>query len=228
MTTLNSPSGSSRGTVVATIIAAMLAAVAAVFAAVYASNVNNRLGHLSNAVSADSVAVQRQAVEAQQNLQYQTLISQTIPKLLSPNPQDRQAGLETLLVLEPNRAPAVLKQLEASLPPDQQALLSGPMQQANVVAQATGGWGIVVGSDDTQDAAKTEVARAIGAGLAPVSIYENFGNFATVVTGFADEATANSSLVIARAKVRQSSFVVRMNVWCPRPAPASDGDQKCT
>jgi pyruvate/2-oxoglutarate dehydrogenase complex dihydrolipoamide acyltransferase (E2) component len=91
----------------------------------------------------------------------------------------------------------------------------------------TSQFGIVIGSDVTEAAARDELKRAQAANLDPAKIFERQGWYATVVMfPNRDAATSNLATVQDKAK-RPDAFVVDLSNWCATQTPVGNDLIEC-
>jgi TIR domain len=79
----------------------------------------------------------------------------------------------------------------------------------------TGGFGVVLGSDVSIEAARDEITRASKNGIKSASLYLRNGYYASIAI-FENQTTAQDSLKIAK-NFRSDAYVARMGAWCRNP-----------
>ena len=98
------------------------------------------------------------------------------------------------------------------------------VERAQSTLPGGGPQAVVMGSDRTLEAARDEVRRAAGAGIANVAVYQRNGYFATIATTDTRDQAAEV-LRIARG-FRPDAYVTRLSAWCLNPTPR-DGFTEC-
>jgi hypothetical protein len=87
--------------------------------------------------------------------------------------------------------------------------------QASVFAQDTGfSWGIIVGADSTSKAALDEVQR-VQKLLGKKATLIRCNNWIRTVILVSERREAIQVLQSAQRKIRPSSYLVDMRIWCP-------------
>ncbi|HAY22692.1 MAG TPA: hypothetical protein DCY27_11110 [Desulfobacterales bacterium] len=86
----------------------------------------------------------------------------------------------------------------------------------------TGTAGIVIGADKTLDEARHEVKRAKIQGFGDVAIYRRQGMYRTVLR-FPSREEAEKALPKIREIVRDSSYLVILDKWCPNAKETENG-----
>jgi hypothetical protein len=76
-------------------------------------------------------------------------------------------------------------------------------------------WSVVIGSDTDRSGAEGEVTRVAKLGYDQIAVYRRGSLFATTVGDFPSQRAADSAVIALRARVRDSSFVVKLATWCP-------------
>jgi uncharacterized protein YukE len=89
------------------------------------------------------------------------------------------------------------------------------VEKAQSAVAASGGWGVVFGSDGTLQAARDEIARAEKAGIVKGAIYFRNGYYASIAV-VEDRATAQSYLIAAK-RFRPDAYITSMATWCRSP-----------
>jgi len=218
-----------------TIVTAFLSLLSALGVA-YIGYQSRRLEHqvdlLKVRVEEESVAVERESVsleqrrfEAEQRMRRDEIIREYVPMLLSSEETERRIALAVLFVLYPNDAPDILAKVSEAIGEEQSQEFMAMMEQAESIAERTGDWGIVIGSDTTLEAALDEVRTAQEYGYEAV-VYYRGGWFATVVGPFPSQEVAESVNIVIRSEIRDSAFVINFNSWCPSPIQR-DGYLEC-
>jgi len=98
------------------------------------------------------------------------------------------------------------------------------VEKAQSSVAASGGWGVVFGSDVTLPAAQDEIARASRAGIPKGAIYFRSGYYASVAV-VESRTTAQDYLALAK-RFRLDAYIVSMATWCRLPQPR-DGFLEC-
>lgn len=98
------------------------------------------------------------------------------------------------------------------------------VEKAQVAAAASGGWGVMFGSDLSLEAARDEIARAAEKGVRGTGVYYRNGYYASVaVTN--DRSTAQDYLAIVKS-FRPDSYIASIAAWCRNPQQR-DGYVEC-
>lgn len=176
--------------------------------------------------------LEKHKFENEQETQRRTTLTAIIPDLLGADQTKRQGAQALLLEFYPNEASAILGRV-ASLHPEQQTTIEAVVAKAEARSAETGTWGIVIGHDNSLDAARHEVERAAREDYA-ASVFKKGNWFITVVggrigqqqAGFANEDDAESANFEVSRVIRQGTQVVRLKEWCENPQ-AGDGVTQC-
>jgi len=148
-------------------------------------------------------------------------LSEVIPKLLSANESDRKSAKAVIVFFYPNDAKSILDAVAAQTSEAQREELK--LDPRQVEAIKTQAWGIVIGGDTTQASAQGEVDRAKSKGYDLVRVYYRQNYYRTVIAGFSDRESAERANISVTAKIRDSSYVVNLNSWCPNATKVGDG-----
>jgi hypothetical protein len=99
-----------------------------------------------------------------------------------------------------------------------------PTQRGTEQNDAGGTWAVVISADKKPDLAAYEVRRANKSlGYQQVAIYQRKNFLRTAIT-FHNRAEAEAELPKIQAHIRESSYVVNMDSWCPAPVKSDAGD----
>ena len=170
--------------------------------------------------------------EHEQETQRRTTLMSIIPDLLGEDQTKQQGAQALLLEFYPNEASAILGRV-ASLHPEHKAQIEAVVVEADTRSAETGTWGVVIGHDDSLDAARHEVEGAVREGFA-AAVYRKGKWFVTVVggrlgqqqAGFANEDDAASANFEISRVIRQGTQVVPLKEWCENPQ-AAGGFSQC-
>lgn len=184
-----------------------------------------------NSVYSDQQARQTEAqfdfekhkFEHEQATQRRMTLKDIIPDLLSAEEAKREGAQALLLEFYPNEAAAILGRV-ASLHPEQKQSIETVAVKAAARSSEVGTWGIIVGHDQSLDAARDEVKRAAAQGYA-ASVYKKGKWFVTVVggrpgqeqVGFANEDDAKSANFEISRSIRGGTQIVPLREWCANP-----------
>ena len=169
--------------------------------------------------------------EHEQETQRRATLKDIIPDLLGDDKAKRLGAQALLLEFYPNEASEILGRV-ASLHPEQKEKIEAAVLKAEARSAETGTWGIVIGHDDSLDAAQDEVERATKEGFA-ASVYKKGNWFVTVVggrlgqeqSGFANEDEAASANFEISRVIRAGTQVVALKEWCENPQAAGGATQ---
>ncbi len=161
--------------------------------------------------------------EHDKETQRRTTLMTIIPDLLGEDQTKRQGAQALLLEFYPNEAAAILGRV-SSLHPEQKEKIDAVVVKAEARSTETGTWGILIGHDDSLDAARDEVKRAAKEGYA-AAVYQKGNWFVTVVggrvgqeqIGFANEDDAASANFEISRLIREGTEVVALKEWCENP-----------
>jgi hypothetical protein len=98
------------------------------------------------------------------------------------------------------------------------------VEKAQSAISASGGWGVVFGSDISIEAARYEIARAAKRGIPAAEVYFRNGYYASIAI-VADRTTAQEYLAIAKT-FRPDAYIASMATWC-RNSQQRDGFADC-
>jgi hypothetical protein len=112
----------------------------------------------------------------------------------APTKPSQATATATPRAVEPSRAAAVAE-----------VLRSAPAEH----------WSVVIGSDTDRSGAEGEVTRVAKLGYDQIAVYRRGSLFATTVGDFPSQRAADNAVIALRARVRYSSFVVKLATWCP-------------
>jgi hypothetical protein len=168
---------------------------------------------------------QHKFIHEQEGQRRQTL-KDIIPNLFSESAPEREGAQALLLEIYPNEAKEILEHVARLRPAPQQETIAQVIRQADTISKEVGTWGVVIGHDDSADAAAAEVNHAKEVGFA-AAVYKKRSWFITVAQGrigqeqggFANEDDANrANFEISRA-IREGTYVVPLKKWCQNPQP---------
>lgn len=154
----------------------------------------------------------------------QKWIAENAPKLLSSVETDRKVAKALILFFYPSDAERILNDLAATVGPAvKKDLELNPAQSNEINSQR---WGIVVGGDATLDAALSEVRNAKSYNYRLVNVYLRQKYYRTVIEGYPDKASADRVNIAVAARIRDSSYVVNLNNWCPNATKSGAGNNE--
>lgn len=141
----------------------------------------------------------------------------------------REAGARPAIVEEAKRVveqntEALTRAKDVAQSAQQTIVANSPLiaraQELGIVGASQ--FGIVVGSDVTEAAARDELKRAQAAKLDPVKIFHRGGWYATVVI-FPDRDAATSNLLTVQDKIKKpDAFIVDLSNWCVQTSISND------
>lgn len=204
----------------------VLGAVALLFNANYSAQQTRQ--------SVEQFDFEKQKYEAEETDRRRKVMLEVIPKLFSDNEAEREGAQSLLLELYPNEAKPILERA-AQLHPKQEQYLTPVLQKAEERSAEVGTWGVVVGHDDSLDAARPEVEKAKAEGFA-ATVYKKRTWYITVAVGhvgqeqggFVSEDDAASANFDLSAHVRQGTYVVQLKKWCENPQQQPQGYVECS
>jgi len=147
-------------------------------------------------------------------------LSENIPKLLSSNESDRKTAKALIVFFYPADAKNILDSVAAQTSEGQREELK--LEPRQVEAINTQAWGIVIGGDTTPASAQGEVDRAKNKGYDLVRVYYRQNYYRTVIAGFPDRESAERANISVNAKIKDDSYVVNLNSWCPNATKAGE------
>lgn len=151
-------------------------------------------------------------------------LSENIPKLISSNESERKTAKAVIVYFYPDEAETILKAVAITVGgPQQQELTLNKQQVESINSQS---WGIVIGGDTTLESAQTEVNRAKNNGYDLIRIYYRQKYYRTTIGNFPTREEAERANISVSAKIRDSSYVVNLNTWCPNAAKVGEGDSQ--
>lgn len=89
------------------------------------------------------------------------------------------------------------------------------VEKAQAAVSASGGWGVVFGSDVSLAAARDEIVRASKKGIPGAGVYFRNGYYASIAT-VDNRAKAQDYLMIAKT-FRPDAYIASMATWCGNP-----------
>jgi hypothetical protein len=98
------------------------------------------------------------------------------------------------------------------------------VEKAQSAVSANGGWGVVLGSDVSLEAARDEIMRASQKRIPTAGVYFRNGYYASIAV-VDNRATAQEYLAIAKS-FRPDAYVASMATWCRNPQQR-DGFVEC-
>ena len=150
-------------------------------------------------------------------------------KILSDKEGEREGGQALLSHFYPGEAAEIIRDLAAD-DPESQREIAHVIAQAEREAAEAGGWGIIVGHDDSLESAGAEVRRAERLGLSANVYKKGSGKwFITVARGlgqerggFRSQVDAESANYVVQSQIRSGTQVVNLKSWCPNPKEQGD------
>lgn len=171
--------------------------------------------------------------ENEQESQRRATLMQIIPDLFGADEAKREGAQALLLEFYPNEAKGVLERVAATHP-EQKEQIAAVIERASERSAEIGTWGVVMGHDQSHEAANAVAERAREEKFA-AGVYKKGHYFVTVAhgrlgqagTGFANEDDAESANFEISSVVRNGTYVVPLKTWCENPQPAGDAVVQC-
>lgn len=99
------------------------------------------------------------------------------------------------------------------------------VEKAQSLINASGGWGVVLGSDVTLPAAQDEIKRAVKHKIASAQIYHRQGYYVSIAV--TDSRSAAQDYLKTAKTFRPDAYITSMGTWCRNPQ-AREGYTECT
>jgi hypothetical protein len=164
-----------------------------------------------------TLELEREKLRAEQQARLEKNLLDYVPKLVGSDEAARKAATAVLFILYPNDAKSYIDRVAASLGEEEKKAFQPAIKQAEGLAERTGSWTIVIGSDSSLEAAQDEANKAAKQGYTPAVIYKKGKWFVTTVGSYPSQDVANNENVAIRSKIRSSAFSVNVNSWCNTP-----------
>jgi len=151
-------------------------------------------------------------------------LSENLPKLLSADENEKKTARAVIVFFYPNEAKNILDVVGSTLTEAQQEQLKLDTKQIEAIN--TQAWGIVIGGDTNLPSAQGEVKRAKENKYDLVRVYYRQNYYRTVIGGFSDRESAERANIAVSAKIRDSSYVINLNSWCPNATKVGEGNDE--
>jgi hypothetical protein len=191
------------------------------------------LDRISVSIGQETLALEQRRFEAEQRSRWDNVITEYVPKLLSPSEADRQVAVAILFVIYPNDARDILSKVAEALDEEQVEALKPLIEQAESLDEKTGEWAVAISSDLALEGegARYEVDVSREQGYDAV-IYRRGDWYVTTIGPFPTKVEAERAKFVVQSEFpggsyRESAYVINLNSWCPRPVPIDDVLYEC-
>jgi SPOR domain len=155
-------------------------------------------------------------------------LSENIPKLLSSNEDEKKTAKAIIVFFYPSDAEKIFNEVAATASESQQSALRLDPKQVEAINNQS--WGIVISADADLPNAQWEAQQAKDKAKNQeydlVRIFHRQNYFRTVIGAFSDKELAERANISVSAKIRDSSYVVDLNTWCPNATKGGDGNNE--
>lgn len=202
----------------------IITVVVSVTASIVASVITSRASVQTKQIDSDTqILLDQSKYDFNREERRDKRLSENIPKLLSSNESERKTAKAIIVFFYPEDAKTILDAVATTVGKEQKDQLTLTPEQVNTIKDQS--YGIVIGGDPSLNDARDEVNRAKRAGYELVKIFHRQSSYRTVIVGFSTKDAAERANIAVSAKIRDSSYVVNLDGWCPGATKGQDGGE---
>lgn len=200
----------------------IITVVVSVVSSIVASVITSRTSLQTKQLDADTqVSIDIRKYDFNREERKDKRLSENIPKLLSSNENERKTAKAIIVFFYPNEAQTVLDSVAATVGTEQRKELE--LDKTQIEAIKNQSYGIVIGGDTSLGSAQNEMTRARKSGYELVKVFYRQGYYRTLIVGFSTKDDADRANISVNAKIRDSSYVVNVDNWCPNAKSTNQG-----
>jgi hypothetical protein len=201
------------------IISVLLSIISAIAASVITSRTALQTKQLD---SETQIRMDQNKYDYSREERKEKLISENLPKLLGSSDNEKKAAKAIIVFFYPTDAETILKSVAGMVGQTEKQELELNEKQVEAITEQR--WGIVIGGDTTLSSAQYEVYTATNKhNYKMVKVYFRQSYFRTVIEGFSTKESADRANISVGTRIRDSSYVVNLNNWCPNPTSVVEG-----